>query len=100
MTRTSDNPRFWPVVKRASALAFAAVLALGTLSVAAHADDRRDDHRGGRPAPRPVDHRRPDRGGYYAPPPVVYGGPVYAPPPVVYSPGVSINLPGASINIP
>ncbi len=69
-----------------------AILALGTFSVAAHAEDRRDDHRGGRPAPHPVDHGRPGYGGGYdAPPPVVHGGPVYAPPPVVYSPGVSIT---------
>jgi hypothetical protein len=31
-------------------------------------------------------------GGYYAPPPVVYGRPYYAPPPVVYSPGIGLNI--------
>ena len=32
-------------------------------------------------------------GRWYAPPPVVYGGPYYAPPPVVYSPGITIHIP-------
>jgi hypothetical protein len=31
-------------------------------------------------------------GRWYAPPPVVYGGPYYAPPPVVYGPGISIHI--------
>jgi len=39
-------------------------------------------------------------GGYYPPPPVIYGSPYYAPPPVVYAPGIGINLPGISIGIP
>lgn len=53
-------------------------------------DYRRDDHRG---------HPGGWTGGYYQPPPVVYGSPYYAPPPVVYGPGISVNLPGVSIGV-
>lgn len=46
-------------------------------------------------------------GGYYRPPPVVYGSPYgsnyygspYYPPPVVYGPSIGIRLPGISIGI-
>src|SRR5579862_6072009 len=46
-------------------------------------------------------------GGYYAPPPVVYGSPYggayygapYYPPPVVYAPGITIGVPGIGVTI-
>ncbi|HEY5209278.1 MAG TPA: hypothetical protein VIJ42_07525 [Stellaceae bacterium] len=53
-------------------------------------------------------HWRGGGGGYYAAPPVVYGGyspnyyygpDYYAPPPVAYGPGIGVNLPGVSIGI-
>jgi hypothetical protein len=68
-------------------LAVAALLLAGTFAASANADDRHRDDRGR------ADHRDwHGHGGYYAPPPVVYGGPVYAPPPVVYGPGVGISI--------
>jgi hypothetical protein len=82
--------------KAAASLALSACLVLGAFVASAGAQPRRDDHRGG---DRHFDHRD-DRGrGYYAPPPVVYGGPAYYPPPVVYGPTIGINLPGVSIGI-
>ncbi len=62
--------------------------------------DRRGwDHRGW--DNRNYDHRGDGRwsGGYYSPPPVVYGSPYYPPPPVVYDPGIGIYLPGLRLNI-
>jgi hypothetical protein len=78
--------------KLAAGFAIATVLAVGVAGGPARADwhDHRD--RGWH------DHHY--TGGYYAAPPVVYGGPgYYAPPPVVYGPGVGISLPGINLNI-
>jgi hypothetical protein len=59
-----------------------------------HHDVHHDDHRG---------DRNDWHGSYYAPPPVVYGGPYAGPayyaPPVVYGPAVGVNLPGVTIGI-
>jgi hypothetical protein len=83
--------------RRAALLCLSVALGFGTLATAARADDR---HRDDRHDDRRDDHRDVRGGpGYYAPPPVVYGGPGYPPPPVVYGPGVGINLPGVSINL-
>ncbi len=98
MTRTFDTASERRLAAtRAVLLACAGLLAIGAFAPSAHAEDRRDDRRD---VHRDV-HRRPDfhghpgyAGGYYPPPPVVYGGPVYAPPPVVIgAPGISINIP-------
>jgi hypothetical protein len=78
--------------KLGAGFAIAAVLAVGVAVGPARADwhDHRDHHW----------HDHHWTGGYYAAPPVVYGGPgYYAPPPVVYGPGVGINLPGINLNI-
>ncbi len=84
----------------AAGLAVATVFIVGTFVASACAQPRHDDHRGdGRGG---WDHRDGPRwggGGYYAPPPVVYGGPAYYPPPVVYGPAVGIVLPGVTIGI-
>jgi hypothetical protein len=82
--------------KLAASLAIASLLLLGTIVVPAHADDRHGDR--GRDRGHHDDRGR-DGGGYYAPPPVVYGGPGYYAPPVVYGPGVGIALPGVTIGI-
>ena len=83
-------------IKRAAGFVFAGLLVLGTLATSAQAQPRREEHRDVR-----RDYRHDDRGrAYYGAPPVVYGTPYYAPPPVVYGPGIGINLPGVSINIP
>jgi hypothetical protein len=93
--------------------ALSAALLLGALSSVASADndrnrnnhwnqpglDRRSwDHRGW--DNRNYDHRGDGRwgGGYYSPPPVVYGRPYYSPPPVIYDPGIGIYLPGLNFN--
>jgi hypothetical protein len=82
--------------KLAAALAFSGLLVAGTLTTSADAQPRRDEHRDVH-----REWRHDDRGrAYYGAPPVVYGAPYYAPPPVVYGPGIGINLPGVSINIP
>ncbi len=77
-------------------LAIVSALMLGTFIAPARADDHGDRHRDG-------DHEGYRQGwgggGYYRPPPVVYGYPGYYPPPVVYGPGVGIYLPGIGINI-
>jgi hypothetical protein len=76
-------------------LALSALLALGSFATSASADER--DHRD-----RGHEHgyHHPGwTGGYYAPPPVIYGEPGYYPPPVVYGPGVGISLPGVNIGI-
>ncbi len=86
--------------KRPSIMAVAAAALLATATIGARAANAEDWH-----------HRGHDHyahgwvgGGYYAAPPVVYGGgyyPYYAPPPVVYGPGigVGVNLPGVSIGV-
>lgn len=76
-----------------------ACLALGPFAASAGAQPYRNNHHDHHD--NHYDHRDDHwHGGYYAPPPVVYSGPVYyPPPPVVYGPGVSINLPGVSIGI-
>ncbi len=74
-----------PAVKIAATIAFSALIALTLAISPADAGDRRDDHRDDH---RHDDHRHDDRGRYYPPPPVVYGGPYYAPPPVVYGPAI------------
>jgi hypothetical protein len=85
--------------KLAASLAIASVLLLGAFAVPASADERHGD-RGDRGRHDDRGHRGGGwGGGYYAPPPVVYGGPGYYPPPVVYGPGVGIVLPGVSIGI-
>ena len=93
MTRISDTKaRHRLAGKIALTVAIAACLTGGALVASASADDRRGwDH--------DRDHRGWHGGGYYAPPPVVYGTPYYAPPPVVYGTGIGINLPGVSIGI-
>ena len=100
MTRTLDSKSTRRQAARlAAGLGLSALFILGTFVVPANAQPHRDDqHRDDR---RVVHHDDRDfhGGGYYAPPPVVYGGPVYAPPPVVYGPGVSIDLPGVTIGI-
>jgi hypothetical protein len=88
-------------VKIAASIALSALVALTVSASPAFADQRRDgqhdDHRGG--DRHRDDHGRWGRGGYYPPPPVVYGTPYYAPPPVVYGPGIGIVLPGIAIGI-
>jgi len=86
----------------------AAALALGTLAAApAFADEH---HWHGHARAWHGGHWHGGYGGYYAAPPVVYGGygpsyyygpDYYAPPPVVYGPGVGVgvNLPGFSIGV-
>jgi hypothetical protein len=69
----------------AAGLTFAAIAGLGSFSASA----RSDDHRGGR---HERDWHRDRGGGYYGPPPLVYGTPYYAPPPVVYGPGIGLNI--------
>jgi hypothetical protein len=71
-------------------LALSALIVLGTIATPALADDHHD-RRGG--------YGDRYRGGYYNPPPVVYGSPYYAPPPVVYGPSIGIALPGVAIGI-
>jgi hypothetical protein len=89
MTRKS---RFFLPAK----LALSVLVVLGTFVASANAQPRRDEHRDVR-----RDFHHDSRGrAYYGAPPVVYGAPYYAPPPVVYGPGIGINLPGVSINIP
>jgi hypothetical protein len=107
--------KYRPPAKLAAGLAIATVLLFGTFVVAASADERHDDRRGGEH--RGDGGRDGDRGGgrggdwgggrggdwggrgYYSAPPVVYGNPGYYPPPVVYGPAVGVYLPGVSIGI-
>ena len=99
MTCTIDTKSKYRLsAKLAAGLALSAFLVLGTFVAPASA---RDDHRGGdRHGGDHRDYRGHGRGGgYYAPPPVVYGSPYYSPPPVVYGPAIGINLPGISIGI-
>jgi uncharacterized membrane protein len=92
----------------AAGIMIAAVAITGMVGASANAEDR---HGGGN---RGGDHRDGggrrgggDRGysgysgGYYSPPPVVYGSPYgYGyPPPVVYGPTVGIAMPGVNIGI-
>lgn len=89
-TIKSKTRRFLTVT---SGLAIIAGIGLAFSAGVARADwhdhrDQRDGH-----------HHGDWRGGYYAAPPVVYGGPVYAPPPVVYGPSVGIALPAIRIGI-
>jgi hypothetical protein len=71
---------------RASLLAAAAGLAIGAFPGHAFADHHGHWH-GHWHGPY-----RGYAGGYYPPPPVVYGRPYYAPPPVVYGPGIGLNI--------
>ncbi len=99
MIRVAGACRARPVsAHRLVLFALSALFACGAGALSAHADNRpRGDFRGGG---HPVFHGRPGyAGGYYPPPPVVYGAPYYPPPPVVYAPGVGINLPGVNITI-
>ena len=98
MTQSIDttSKRRLPV-KLAGGIAIAALLALGTFSVAAHADWNGDHG----------NYHQNWNGGYYRAPPVVYGSPYgnsyyagsYYAPPVVYGPSVGINLGGIGIGI-
>jgi len=82
------------------AIAATVALGIGSVVLTAHAEERHDDRRGG-------DHRdyrehRGYGGGYYNPPPVIYGSPCGyggCPPPVVYGPGIGIVLPNVIIGI-
>lgn len=96
------------IAKRPALTGCCTLLLFGAVVAVAHADDHRGNDR--RPEDRRADdgrgfgyhpgyHGGPGYGGYYAPPPVAYGGPYYPPPPVVYGPGIGINLPGVSINL-
>jgi hypothetical protein len=87
------KPRRRLSAKLAVGIAISAFFAFGTFVASASAADHRDDHRGR----ERHDYR--GGGGYYAPPPVVYGAPYYAPPPVVYGPAVGVYMPGISIGI-
>lgn len=86
----------FPAVKTAASIAFCALVALTVSISPASADEHRDGHRGDR---HDWGRHHDDRGRYYPPPPVVYGGPYYAPPPVVYGPAIGIALPGIVIGI-
>jgi uncharacterized membrane protein len=102
-----------PPVRHVAALMIAAVTITGMIGASARAEDRHDggnrggDHRDG--GPRGGGHwgggDRGDRGysgysgGYYSPPPVVYGSPYDYPPPVVYGPTLGIAIPGINIGI-
>jgi len=77
-------------------MAFSSLFVLGTIAISADAQPRRVEHHAD---PHAWHHDNRGRA-YYPTPPVVYGTPYYAPPPVVYGPGIGINLPGVSINIP
>jgi hypothetical protein len=78
-------------------LILSAVFAIGALAVPAQAQPRRvEEHRDVRRDWHHDDRGRP----VYVAPPVVYGTPYYNPPPVVYGPGIAINTPGITINIP
>ncbi|MGD0434335.1 MAG: hypothetical protein ABSA58_24915 [Acetobacteraceae bacterium] len=83
----TKSKRGWP---KAFAAAVMATVVFGGVTAASAAPDRDRDRRG--------DHHDRDwhphgwSGGYYAPPPVVYGRPYYAPPPVVYGPGIGLNI--------
>jgi len=96
MTRFNDtkSKRRLPA-KLAAGLAVATLLVLGAGVGSARAEDHHGWER--------HDNRHYGRwnGGYYAAPPVVYGGyaPGYYPPPVVYGPGIGISLPGINLNI-
>jgi len=96
---TSPAPRRAAPGLRAALFGVSALFALSALAAPALADPHRGDrgggHRGGdHGGGHPVYHGgRGYAGGWYAPPPVVYGAPYYAPPPVVYGPGISINIP-------
>ena len=95
-------PRTRPQAKRGARVALASVCMFANFYGSAIAQHRGYDHRGdyhGRPYPPPYRGRPGYPGGYYPPPPVVYGSPYYPPPPVVYNPGIGINLPGVSINV-
>lgn len=81
----TKSKRAWP---KALAAAVTASIVFGIVTAASAAPDRdrRWDH-------HDRDwHRHGWTGGYYAPPPVVYGQPYYAPPPVVYGPGIGLNI--------
>lgn len=88
------SKRRWPAAFAAGVILAAtfAVVAVPGSAVAA-------DHRGGGGHRGGGDHRGGGRrdggwgGGYYAPPPVVYGTPYYAAPPVIFGlPGLNINI--------
>jgi len=103
MTRTiNTTSRRRLSARLAAGIAIAAILALGTFTAPANADEWNGHHRGY--------HNW--NGGYYNAPPVVYGSPYgssygssyygYSPyyaPPLVYGPGVGISLPGINIGI-
>jgi len=95
---TCINSKHALTTKLAAGLAISAFVVLGTFAVSANAQPRPDQHRDDH---RYRGHDNWDRGhgGYYAAPPVVYGGPYYAPPPVVYGPAVGVYLPGITIGI-
>jgi hypothetical protein len=101
MTCTIDTrPKRHLSAKLAAGIALSAVLALGTFVASAGAQPHRDDHRGGeRHDDRGRGHWGGRDGGYYAAPPVIYGGPAYYPPPVVYGPAIGIYVPGVTIGI-
>jgi hypothetical protein len=93
--------------KGAAGAAILGAVLIGCCVAPAVAQDRRDDRRAERFEQRREDRARRERwnydhrwnGGYYAPPPVVYGPRGYYPPPVVYGPGVGLALPGLGITI-
>jgi hypothetical protein len=90
-----QTPRRAAARTRAALFGFSTLLAVGTIAAPAFAEPHGGGHHGGG---RGGGHRvyrggRGYAGGWYAPPPVVYGAPYYPPPPVVYGPGISINIP-------
>jgi hypothetical protein len=74
------------------ALVLAALVGLVAFTGSASADERDHDRGRGR------EYHHNWNGGYYYPPPVIYGAPGYYPPPVIYGPGVGVTLPGVNLN--
>ena len=82
------------------AIAATVALGIGSVVLTAHAEERHDNRRGG--DHRDYRGRGGYGGGYYNPPPVVYGSPCGyggCAPPVVYGPGIGIVLPNVMLNI-
>lgn len=93
------------VMKLIALSTLSVVFSLGIAGAAGAGWDDRDHRPAHYDAGRHGDHRHGWNGGYYAAPPVVYGGAYrgnsYYPPPVVYGPqpGIGIILPGLFIGI-
>jgi hypothetical protein len=95
MTRTLSPGKIRRSATFAAGFALATILAVGTLSGPAGADDYHHDngHR------RDRDHHGRGWDHHYSAPPVVYATPYYEPPVVYREPRVGVYLPGLNINL-